>query len=694
MAEPAPTTSPLPQRRARPYRVRLPSTARPESVIVRLPSADQPGVLWGDWFGGGALIMVRPLVVRTPGSAEAGFAVLDEQPSLSDPPPGPDDLVGGGWLACLGYDPGTTSLAFYDALLRWRPAEGWSFESLGLDGREAANAAALAYWTAELVAALPGADRAEPLAGPFRTREPAGLTRDRYLAAVEQVIGRIHWGDFYQLNLCVRLHAEASSPAPVIFAEAAAQLQPAYAALASGPPTEAGLRTVASFSPELFLRVRGREVVTAPIKGTAPRGPDGSTAAGLRASAKDAAENIMIVDLMRNDVSRVCRPGSVSVPELLAVQPHPGVWHLVSTVRGELAEGVTTSALLTATFPPGSVTGAPKLAAQAGIAEIEAESRGAYTGCLGLLSPVAGTELNVLIRTFELTGDALALGVGGGITVDSVPIREWYECLHKAAPLVGAARSSLEADLVNEPGPPGAALSRAGVFESILAVRGQVLRLAGHLARLDRSCRELYGLGLPEDLAGTVLDRLRGATDAERLVVRVTVRPGDRRLRIGVEVRPLGPRRTVSRLALAVRPDRTWRHKWQDRAALTGAEQATSPALPYFVAAGRVTETSRGNLFWCGEDGVWRTPPLDEHVLPGVTRREVIDLLDRSSSPVRICPGTPADLYRADGVFWTSSLSGAVAVTAIDGHPVPDRSEFLAELNRRLGVGGGPVGSP
>ena len=687
MAEPAAIASPLHQGLARPYRVSLTSNARPESVIAGLPGADQPGALWGDWFGGGVLIMVRPLVVHTPGATETGFAALDEQPTLADRAD-VGDLVGGGWLACLGYAPGTTSLAFYDSLLRWRPAEGWSFESLGLAGRETANAAALAYWTARLEPSLPNeSEQADPLVdGAFVTREPAGLTRDRYLAAVEQVIGRIHWGDFYQLNLCIRLHARAGRPPPAIFAEVAARLEPAYAALASGPQTDAGPRVVASFSPELFLRVRGREVVTAPIKGTAPRGSDGSTPAGLQASAKDAAENIMIVDLMRNDLSRVCRPGSVSVPELLAVQPHPGVWHLVSTVRGELTDGVTTSSLLAATFPPGSVTGAPKLAAQAGIAEIEAESRGAYTGSLGLISPLAGIELNVLIRTFELTGDSLALGVGGGITVDSVPIREWYECLHKAAPLVRAAGSSLGPDLVDEPGPPDPALSGAGVFESILAVRGRVLRLAGHLARLDRSCRELYGLGLPDDLAGTVLDRLRGAPAAERLVVRVTARPQHAALQTGVEVHPLGPRRAESTLTLAGRPERTWRHKWLDRAALNAAEQASSPALPYFTAAGRVTETSRGNLFWRDEDGAWCTPPLDEQVLPGVTRREVIDLLDHRDTPVRIRPGGPADLHRANGVFWTSSLSGAVAVTAVDDQQLPDHSEFLAGLNLRLGV--------
>jgi len=688
MAEPDTASPSLHQGPARPYRVPLISNAPPESVIAGLPSTDQPGVLWGDWFGGGVFIMVRPLVEHTPGSADEGFAALDEQPTIADRPPRFPDLVGGGWLACLGYAPGTTGLAFYDSLLRWRPAEGWSFESLGLAGRDAANTAALAYWTARLDDALPaGPDQTDGLvAAPFVSREPARLTRDRYLAAVEQVIGRIHWGEFYQLNLCIRLHARAGRPAPVIFAGAAAQLEPAYGALASGPEADAGRRMVASFSPELFLRVRGREVVTAPIKGTAPRRPDGSTAAGLQASAKDAAENIMIVDLMRNDLSRVCRPGSVSVSELLAVQPHPGVWHLVSTVRGELTEGVTTSSLLAATFPPGSVTGAPKLAAQAGIAEIEAESRGAYTGSVGLVSPVAGTELNVLIRTFELTGDALALGVGGGITVDSVPIREWYECLHKAAPLVRAARSSLGADLVDEPGPPDPALSGAGVFESILVVRGHILRLAGHLARLDRSCRELYGFGLPDDLAATVLDRLPGVPAADRLAVRVTAQPRHHRLQIGVEVHPLGPRRTVSALKLARRPDRTWRHKWLDRAALIAAEHASDPALPYFAEAGRVTETSRGNLFWRDDEGAWCTPPLDEQVLPGVTRREVIDLLDRSGTPVRIRPGRPADLYRASGVFWTSSLSGAVAITAIDDQSLPVDPEFVVELNRRLGT--------
>ena len=288
------------------------------------------------------------------------------------------------------------------------------------------------------------------------------MTRDRHLAAIEGAIGRIHRGSFYQVNLCTRLQAETSSRAPAIFAALAETLQPSYGGLVSRPPGTDGMSgAVASFSPELFLSVHDGMIKTAPIKGTAPRVPGAVDSPELRASTKDAAENVMIVDLMRNDLSRVCRPGTVQVDELLDVQPAPGVWHLVSTVSGQLQSGMSTSDVLTATFPPGSVTGAPKIAAQQGIQELEDHDRGAYTGALGLVSPCAGMELNVIIRTFEITGRDVQLGVGGGITVDSVPIREWYECLHKAAPLVAATGSHLDHDLDDEPDPVDRATHRS-----------------------------------------------------------------------------------------------------------------------------------------------------------------------------------------------------------------------------------------
>ena len=191
---------------------------------------------------------------------------------------------------------------------------------------------------------------------------------------------------------------------------------------------------MASLSPELFLRRLGPQVSSSPIKGTLPRQ---AAPEQLRASAKDVAENIMIVDLVRNDLGRVAVTGSVTVPELLAVHPAPGVWHLVSTVSAQIPIDLPTSALLAASFPPASVTGTPKARARQLLSQWEPRRRGIYCGTVGLTSPVAGCELNVAIRTveFDSRGGAI-LGVGGGITADSDPDAEWQECLHKAAPFV------------------------------------------------------------------------------------------------------------------------------------------------------------------------------------------------------------------------------------------------------------------
>jgi para-aminobenzoate synthetase/4-amino-4-deoxychorismate lyase len=674
---------------ARPYRLALVSDASPGAVIAQLREHDRPGALWGDWFGGGVLIFHRPLGVQEPVDASEGFGYLDEQPPLARPGSGiGSGIVGGGWLACFGYDPKTTTLAFYDSLLRWQRDSGWSFESLGLSGRELENASALQHWTA-LLGSAPSAPIRPLLVEPFGASTGGESTRDNYLAAVEDVISRIDHGRFYQLNLCIRLHAQVGSRAPVVFARLCEQLQPAFGGLITGPLSHGSARMITSFSPELFLRIRDRTILTAPIKGTAPRGADNGATA-LRASAKDAAENVMIVDLMRNDLSRVCRPGTVAVQELLAIQPHPGVWHLVSAIRGELNPDTTMAQVLTAAFPPGSVTGAPKISAQQGIADLEVEPRGAYTGSIGLVSPLAGADFNVIIRTFELHDGHLELGVGGGITVDSVPIREWNECLQKAAPLIAAAGSSFDQELVDEQSAPDAALLAGGVFESILVLRGKIIRLAPHLARLDRSCRELYSKGLPDDLAAAARQLAAEQSEESRLVIRILARPTDGRLDLTLRARPLGSRPASSTLRQHSRPDHSWRHKWIERSALAEAEAATSPALPFFTSQARpyhITETTRGNLFIQDRDGVWCTPPLDEQVLPGVTRREVLDLLDDQRMPARIRRCSVDDLHQSRGAFWTSSLSGAVPITAVDGSALPDLSRFTTELNRWLGTG-------
>ena len=264
---------------------------------------------------------------------------------------------------------------------------------------------------------------------------PAGWTssldEDGFSKGVRAIREAVRSGDVYQVNLCRRL----SSPVPPGFdvfglAGALARENPAPHAAAVRVGS-AGVE-VASASPELFLRRRGELVETRPIKGTA--------APGEPFLAKDRAENVMIVDLMRNDLGRVCRYGSVEVTDLCREEQHPGLSHLVSTVRGRLRPGVGWAALLDATFPPGSVTGAPKLAALDVIRRLEPVPRGVYCGAVGWVdTDSAAGELNVAIRTFWVEDGRLHLGTGGGITWDSTPEGEWEETELKARRLLAVA---------------------------------------------------------------------------------------------------------------------------------------------------------------------------------------------------------------------------------------------------------------
>ncbi|HET9872156.1 MAG TPA: chorismate-binding protein [Propionibacteriaceae bacterium] len=659
---------------AHPFAVPLGDGPSPQAVLRCLTASDRPGCLWGQWFGGGVVLLRRPLHVVDPEHAAAGFDIVDRQPIVGS---AGFAGLGGGWLVSLGYERHRRWLGFYDQLLRCGPDGRWTFESLGLRGREQAMDEALRDWRALLAGGQPAGTGWQ--VGPLQTLRDADDTRDRYLAEVEDAIGRIRRGDFYQVNLCTRLSADFSGSITQLFADMAVNLHPAYGILVGSE------QPLASFSPELFLRVRADEVTTSPIKGTAPRLAEEIDSPVLRASAKDAAENIMIVDLMRNDLSRVSRPGTVVVHSLLDLEPHPGVWHLVSTITARLQPGVEMSGLLAATFPPGSVTGAPKSSATAAIAVLEPVSRGAYTGTAGFLSPCGSAELNVVIRSFEISAGRLELGVGGGITADSVPIREWQECLDKAAPLAAAAHSALDPRLRRAGGQPLGDLRGDGVFESILVSGEAPVRLPEHLARLDRSCRELYGVGLPDTLPAEISDLLttgRAPAPTTRRALRVQAMPAawGSAVDVTVTVRQLGPPATECTIAYHPRDPVSWRHKWVDRTSLEDAERAAFPDLPYFTADSsvaddaRVTETSRGNLFVRRRDGVWLTPPLDDHVLPGVTRRAVLDLFDRVGQEYRVEPVTRPVLRHCRAAFWTSSLSGAVPIAAVDGLPVADHA--------------------
>jgi para-aminobenzoate synthetase component 1 len=262
----------------------------------------------------------------------------------------------------------------------------------------------------------------------------SNFTRDEYLAAVARVRDYIAAGDVYQVNLSQRFRART----PASPFELYRRLRPApYSSL-----LEIGRRAIVSSSPELFLDVRERRVVTRPIKGTRRRGEtlaeDERLRGELLASEKDNAELAMIVDLERNDLGRVCEYGSVRVTEPLALETHPTVHHLVATVEGKLRRDADLVGLLRATFPGGSVTGAPKIRAMEIIDELEPTRRGAYTGAIGFLGFDGAATLSVAIRIIEVHGDDCWFQVGGGVVADSDPAAEYDETLVKGAALAQA----------------------------------------------------------------------------------------------------------------------------------------------------------------------------------------------------------------------------------------------------------------
>ena len=272
--------------------------------------------------------------------------------------------------------------------------------------------------------------------GPDRESWVSSINHEGFARRVDRIRSLIGDGAVYQVNLTRRMSAPLPPDASMLALGAALALaNPApYSATIELP----GIR-IASASPELFLSRSGAIVRSSPIKGT--------TAPGVPFKAKDEAENVMIVDLVRNDLGRVCEPGSITVPGLLTAENHPGLTHLVSTVEGSLRPDMGWAELLDSTFPAGSITGAPKIAAMHTIAELEPVPRGMYCGAVGWVDADRCIgELNVAIRTFWVEDDCLCFGTGGAITWDSTAADEWAETELKAAHLISIAS--------NDPGAP------------------------------------------------------------------------------------------------------------------------------------------------------------------------------------------------------------------------------------------------
>jgi para-aminobenzoate synthetase/4-amino-4-deoxychorismate lyase len=439
-------------------RVALDCRLAPQDVLRAIDDQPWPFALTGDWAGGGAVVGCSPLVVADPDADP--FALLDALPAVCDHGRR-GASVGGGWFGWLGYrlgrriedlpvGPGRPvplpefHLAYYDHVLHLDRFGRWWFEALVGPGAEDRIARRLD----DLRSRLAAPPRPAPA---YAAPAPFGLShtdKSRHLAAVGDCRERIVAGEIYQANICLRLETRWRGSVTELYARALDRISPARGGAFRTP-----WGGIASLSPELFLRRAGDAVVTAPIKGTIKRPEDNQMArqalAALRRSAKDAAEHVMIVDLMRNDLGRVCAYGTIEAPRSPEAEPHPGVWHLVTKVRGRLRVGVGNGDLLRATFPPGSVTGAPKVQAMRVISELEQSGREVYTGAIGFASPVAGLELSVAIRTFEQRNGRLWLGAGGGIVADSNPEHEFEEALTKARPLVAAIGSRIATEALD-----------------------------------------------------------------------------------------------------------------------------------------------------------------------------------------------------------------------------------------------------
>ena len=443
--------------------------------------------------------------------------------------------------------------------------------------------------------------------------DPA-LSPGGYGAAFAALQEKIAAGDIYQANLTFPLAGSFRGDPLALYAAA----RPAAGAGYGGVVFD-GTHWLLSFTPELFFATRGGHAMVKPMKGTRPRGRDAAEDAALKAeleaSDKDRAENLMIVDLLRNDLSRVAEPGSVKVEQAFAVESYPTVHQMVTTVRAKLSEGTGAVDMLRALYPCGSITGAPKIRAMELIDKVERDPRGPYCGAIGRIDPGGDAAFNVAIRTLRLTpgenqrGHAV-LGVGSAIVADSEVLTEWRECLVKGGFVRLAAGG---ADLIETM----RFTPEAGI---------PLLEL--HLERIKGSAAEL-GFAFDRHAVRNAIQALCFEADAPARLRLLAARSGAYCLELGELPAPLSEPVSCAVLRLPVDSgDWRLRHKSSDRHfyedALAAAHGVGASEALLIRDDGLVTEGSFTNLF-VERDGRLLTPPASLGLLPGVLRRSMIE---------------------------------------------------------------------
>ncbi len=541
------------------------------------------------------------------------------------------------------------------------------------------------------------------------------FSKEAYVASVNKVIAYLKAGDIYQANLSQRFETGFSGDSYALFTDLYRKNPAPFFAFIN-----AGSHHIVSTSPERFIRRQGEKIETRPIKGTAPRGgseeADRKNARALASSIKDDAELTMIVDLMRNDLSRVAKSGTVSVKEHKRLEPYDNVFHLVSVVEAALGEDKSSVDFLKAAFPGGSITGCPKIRAMEIIDELEPVKRHVYTGSIGYISFHDTLDLSIAIRTATVHNNRLVFSVGGGIVSDSDPDKEFQETLdkgktimealsHRACDMSGpSAKAWINGRIVDR---EDAAVSAAGpgfqygagVFETVRVEKGKIIRFVDHIKRLNRSFEILFGQSPPDitwkDVINTLIrcNRLGSETAAVKLIASKT--QADAGLPYNACVFADRYVHRLERLGKSGIDLVTYPYPRQ-----TPAADHKSLNYLYYYLAGEwarrnggdealimnpdksVSETNSCSLMiFNGESAV---VPVSEHVLSGVTQKAVLDALAKEGVEIIRKKVYYAELCRSADVVLTNALMGAVPVASIAGKTLSCSQERMDRLNRYL----------
>ena len=464
------------------------------------------------------------------------------------------------------------------------------------------------------------------------------IREEDYRSAVDAIHRHIHEGNTYQINFTTCYRFNASADPVSLYAMLRRRQRVSYGAYIATARNQ-----ILSFSPELFFRRTGDAIVTRPMKGTAPRGrttrEDRDRVAWLAADEKNRAENVMIVDLLRNDLGRICTTGSVAVRDMFHVETYRTVHQMTSTVTGTLRRGISHYEIFASLFPSGSVTGAPKIRSMQIINALEPHSRGVYTGAIGYFAPSGDAVFSVAIRTIVLEGGKGSMGVGSGIVAASEAGTEYNECVLKGKFL-------------------SASLPSFQLFETLLWEGGFPF-LEMHLDRMLQSAEYFDIHAERKALRTTLLDLASGFAPGSRQKVRLTL---DEQGTAGVSFEPLETSPDAA-LRVCVSSKRTnpddpfFYHKTTHRPLYgeefrAAQEQGCADVL-FLNTRGELTEGAISNIFM-RKGNLWFTPPVECGLLEGVYRRHLLET--QSDITVRIL--TLRDLYDADEVFLCNAVRG------------------------------------